>query len=201
MPESAEEFHARVRRATDGEGRLPLPAFASWDTFPWEGVTGTRPLAAPLGSDPPREGEGGEDCAMCAEPDKDVIWRSERWTVRSSGAPTGIPLVLFLVPRAHLDFTDLGEEMAAECGRVSLWLARIVEGLPGIARCHVLKVGDGAEHLHLWFFARPARMPQFRGSFAIEWDDILPPVPEDVWRADLAYVAEHLASHGGAARR
>ena len=33
--------------------------------------------------------------------------------------------------------------------------------------------------------ARPARLPQLIGSFAAIWDDILPPVPEDGWRADL----------------
>lgn len=200
MPESAEEFHARVRHAADTDGRLPLPSFTSWDTFPWEGVTRTRPLAAPLATEGPREGEGGVGCGACAEPERDVIWRNERWTVRSTGAPTGVPLVLFLMPREHLDLTDLSDEMAAECGRVSLWLARIVESLPGIARCHVLKIGDGAEHLHVWFMARPAGFPQLRGSFLAEWDDVLPPVPEDTWRADLVAVARHLATHDGVAQ-
>ena len=33
--------------------------------------------------------------------------------------------------------------------------------------------------------ARPARLPQLIGSFAAIWDDVLPPVPEDRWCADL----------------
>lgn len=199
VPESPEELHARVQRGADSEDRLPLPSYTSWDTFPWDGVTGARPLAAPVYAEPAREGEGGVGCSRCADPDRNVIWRNDRWMVCSTSKPTGIPLVLFLMPREHLDFTDLGEDMAAECGRISLWLARIVEGLPHIARCHVLKIGDGVEHLHLWFMARPARFPQLRGSFLAEWDDILQPVPEDGWRADLARVAAHLATHDGRA--
>jgi hypothetical protein len=200
MPESAEEIHARVVAAAGPDGRLPVPPIAVWDTCPWEGEVRIRPVLPPA-DEPPREGVDGVGCATCAHPDRDVIWGDERWTVSSTAAPTGMPLVLFLRPREHFDFTDMDDEQAAECGRITVWLTRIIEGMPHVGRCHVFKVGDGAEHLHLWFFARPDRMPQFRGSFAIEWDDILPPVPEDVWRADLAYVAKHLASHGGAARR
>jgi len=37
------------------------------------------------------------------------------------------------------------------------------------------------------------------GSFAAIWDDILPPVPEDLWREDLRTVAEAMAAGGGAA--
>jgi hypothetical protein len=40
--------------------------------------------------------------------------------------------------------------------------------------------------------ARPARIPQLIGSFAAIWDDILPPVPEDVWRENMALVAAAL---------
>jgi hypothetical protein len=55
------------------------------------------------------------------------------------------------------------------------------------------------KHLHWWFMARLARMPQLIGSFAAIWDDILPPVPEDLWREDLRTVAEAMAAGGGAA--
>jgi hypothetical protein len=34
---------------------------------------------------------------------------------------------------------------------------------------------------------------------AVEWDAMLPPPPEDVWRADLEAVAERLATHDGRA--
>ena len=42
--------------------------------------------------------------------------------------------------------------------------------------------------------ARPARLPQTVGSFAAIWDDILPPLPEPLWRANLAAVAAALAA-------
>jgi hypothetical protein len=40
--------------------------------------------------------------------------------------------------------------------------------------------------------ARPARIPQLIGSFAAIWDDILLPVPEEIWRENLAAVAAAL---------
>jgi hypothetical protein len=55
-------------------------------------------------------------------------------------------------------------------------------------RVHLCRWGDGAEHLHWWFMACPARLPQLRGSFAAIWDDILPPTPVDVWHANLDIV-------------
>ena len=62
-----------------------------------------------------------------------------------------------------------------------------------VGRVHVCRWGDGGEHLHFWFLARPARLPQVVGSFAAIWDDILPPTPEPLWRANLAAVAAALA--------
>jgi hypothetical protein len=68
-----------------------------------------------------------------------------------------------------------------------------------VGRVHVSKIGDGGAHLHVWFMARPARFPQVLGSTVVEWDDVLPPGPEDVWRADLRHVAARLALHDGVA--
>jgi hypothetical protein len=39
---------------------------------------------------------------------------------------------------------------------------------------------------------RPARTPQLIGSFAAIWDDILPPVPEEIWRANVDAVVAAL---------
>lgn len=201
MPESADEVYARVVAAADESGRLPLPAVTGWETFPWEVVDGvlvTKPLAPPAPEEP-RQGRGGVDCGACADDVPGVIWDNDRWRVKHLAQRSGLPLVLILEPHEHLDYTDLDDQMAAECGRISVWLARIMEGLPHIARAHVMRVGDGAEHLHVWFMARPEGLLSLRGSFAVEWDDILPPGPEDVWRADLATVARKLATHGGRA--
>jgi hypothetical protein len=35
-------------------------------------------------------------------------------------------------------------------------------------------------------------MPQLLGTFAAIWDDILPPLPEEVWRENVAAVAAAL---------
>jgi hypothetical protein len=69
-----------------------------------------------------------------------------------------------------------------------------VHEVENVGRVHVCRWGDGSEHLHFWFLARPARLPQVVGSFAAIWDDILPPTPEPIWRANLAAVAHALAS-------
>jgi len=49
-------------------------------------------------------------------------------------------------------------------------------------------VGDGSAHLHVLAMVRPSRLPQVIGSFALEWDDILPPVPEHVWQREVGEV-------------
>jgi hypothetical protein len=74
-----------------------------------------------------------------------------------------------------------------------------MSNLPYVGRVHVFRVGDGVSHLHVWFVARPERLPGIVGSMAMEWDDILPPPPEEVWRADLGTVARQLATHDGRA--
>ena len=63
-------------------------------------------------------------------------------------------------------------------------VGRAVEALPGIARCHVYRIGDGGAHLHVFFFARPEGFGQLRGSFLVVWDDLLPPSPQDEVTAD-----------------
>jgi hypothetical protein len=42
--------------------------------------------------------------------------------------------------------------------------------------------------------ARPARVPQLLGSFAAIWDDILPPLPREVWQANLEVVGAQLST-------
>jgi len=41
--------------------------------------------------------------------------------------------------------------------------------------------------------ARPARIPQLIGSFAAIWDDIVPPIPEAIWRENLDAVVASLS--------
>ena len=189
MPESPEQLYKRV--AND----LRMPAVAEWDTFPFDGDMRPRALRPPVESEAPRSGAGGVDCWACSSPDVDYVWRSERWRVRPTVKPTGLPLVLFLEPREHFaDPGDLPDDLAAELGTLLARVERAVRSIDGVGRVHVCRWGDGTEHLHWWFIARPARMPQLIGSFAAIWDDILPPVPEAIWRENIAIVVRQLAS-------
>jgi hypothetical protein len=42
--------------------------------------------------------------------------------------------------------------------------------------------------------ARPPGIPQLIGSFAAVWDNVLPPTPEDIWRANFDAVVAALDS-------
>jgi diadenosine tetraphosphate (Ap4A) HIT family hydrolase len=202
MPESAEEVYARVVALVGQDGRLPMPPVDQWEIFPWEQVDGTwqpKVLEPPLAAEEPRWGEGGRPCSCLKGDPEHSIWRNERWVVSTTEEPSGMPLMLFLQTREHMDFDEMDDELAAEFGRVTSWLHRIMANLPNIGRVHVSKWGDGGAHLHVWFIARTARLPHILGSMAVEWNEMLPPVPEDVWRADLKQVADRMATHDGEA--
>lgn len=181
------------------ETPLPLPAFTSWDTFPFEGDLKVKALDAPVDVEPARKGEEIADCKACQSGDDSYIWVNERWRVRSMDRPTGLPMILILEPRSHLDIGDLPNLLAAELGVMTVRVERAIRSLDDVARVHVNRWGDGAAHLHLWFMARPKGQLQLRGSFLPMWDDILPPVEERKWREDLALVAAWLADFGGTA--
>jgi hypothetical protein len=202
MPESPEDLYARVVALVGDDGRLPMSPVAEWDVFPWEVIDGTlqpKVLKPPLDVEAPRAGDpGGDACPACAKGAADRIWENDRWTVKPMPR-SGMPLILMLETREHLDYTDLDDDLAAEYGRLSVWLSRIMSNLPYVGRVHVLRVGDGASHLHIWHVARPERMPNVLGSLALEWNEMLPPPPEEIWRADLKAVAERLATHDGRA--
>ena len=203
MPESADELHARVTAAAQ-DGRLPMPPIGSWDIFPWEVVDGAvapKVLDAP-GEESPREGEeGGKPCWACGGfPPERVVWEDQHWVLVAEEKPTGMPLVLVLWTREHFDVGGFDDEHAGELGRIANRLVRIIEAMPGIGRVHVNRWGDGSAHSHIWFFARPRGFEQIKGSYAVEWDEILPPVDEATWRADLHTVATKLANWGGTAR-
>jgi diadenosine tetraphosphate (Ap4A) HIT family hydrolase len=189
VPETPEELYERVK------DDLRMPPVEEWDTFPFEGEMHPRRLEPPVHSEEPRHGEGGVDCKRCSASDNDYIWTSDRWRLLGL-EPTGLPVVVMLEPREHFgEPGDLPDELAAELGVLLARIERAIRSVGEIGRVHVCRWGDGGEHLHWWFMARPARIPQLIGSFAAVWDEILPPVPEDIWRANLdAVVAELSAS-------
>jgi diadenosine tetraphosphate (Ap4A) HIT family hydrolase len=186
MPETPEELYERVKDS------LRMPPVEEWDTFPFDGELRPRSLRPPVEKEEPRYGEGGTDCRRCAATDDEYVWTNERWRIHALG-PTGLPVVLILEPREHLgELGDAPEELLAELGVLLGRVERAVRSVGEIGRVHVCKWGDGSEHMHWWFMARPARIPQLIGSFAAIWDDILPPVPEEIWRANLDAVVAAL---------
>jgi hypothetical protein len=173
-----------------------VPAFVSWPNFPFDGEFRVRPLE-PAIDEAPREGDDPEACKACNARDHEYIWVSDRWRVKASGQPSGLPVVLLLESRSHLDLGDLPNLLAAELGVMTVRLERAIRSIPGVARVHVNRWGDGAAHMHLWFFARPEGRQQLRGSFLPMWSDILPPIGEEELRTNLALVAAWLADFGG----
>ena len=151
-----------------------------------------RALEHPVEHEPPRHGVGGVACRSCAFPVEDALWHDEHWLVTSLREPSGLPCVVLLHTRAHLDFADLPEERARELGPLMLRVQQAVYAVGDIGNVHVCRWGDGSEHFHMWFMARPARVTQLIGSFAAIWDDILPPLPEELWRANLERVHQAL---------
>jgi diadenosine tetraphosphate (Ap4A) HIT family hydrolase len=203
MPESADEVYARVVATVGEGGRLPMPPQAEWDIFPWESVNGAiaPKVLRPPADEPVRRGEQGRPCDECAGIDSNhVVWEDENWILAHRGQPSGLPIVLLLYTREHQDFGDLDDELASEFGRISNRLVRIIEHLPNVGRVHVDRWGDGGAHMHVWFVARTRGLTGVLGSPAIDWDEILPPGPKDVWRADLHTVATKLANWGGTPR-
>ena len=178
---------------------LALPEFVRWPTFPFEGDLRVKPLDPPVAEEPARQGEGGENCAKCQADDSEYIWVDERWRVRSLSRPSGLPVVVVLETRHHYDLGDLSNMLAAELGVLTVRLERAIRSIDGVARVHVNRWGDGSEHLHVFFLARPKGMLQLRGTFLSMWDDILPPIPERQWRENLAFIAAWLADYSGKA--
>lgn len=176
---------------------LSVPDFAKWPSFPFEGDLRVKQLDDPVDVEPARKGEGSAECLSCNAPDDAYIWVSERWRVRAMDRPTGLPMVLILESRSHLDLGDLPNLLAAELGVMTVRLERAIRSLDGVARVHVNRWGDGSAHLHMWFLARPYGQLQLRGTFLSLWDAILPAIPESTWRENLAHVAAWLAEFGG----
>jgi hypothetical protein len=178
----------RAAAAVDSHGRLALPDVASWDIFPFEGELLVKRLEPPVLPEPLRHGADGLDSA---------VWADDRWKLVKPG-PVPIPVVL-LCPIAHLDLADPDEEHAAELGLLTLRLERALTALGGVGPVHAMKLGDGSEHLHVWFFARPEGLLQLRGSSLSDWTDCLPPMPTDEWDAVVHEIAIGLAVTGGRA--
>ncbi|MFE1316779.1 hypothetical protein [Kitasatospora phosalacinea] len=197
MALTPDEFYDHARAAADGELRLPLARMTGWDVSPFE-PEGLRvsPLRPPVLPEPPRHGEDPADCGICRDRDEG-LWFTDHWRL-GQVTGVGVPLALMLYPRDHYDLAELPDELAAEMGVLTTHIVRQVQALPHVARAHVYRLGDGAAHLHLWFFARPEGQGQLFGSWLPVWDDLLPEYPAEAARVDATAVADALvASYGG----
>lgn len=188
--ETPEELYERAR------DNLRTPPWLEWDAFPVEGELRVKALQPPTEVDRPRFGEGGIDCRSCAAPDDRFFWTNDRWRLQAIGDEIGLPFAGMLSPREHYeDPGDLPEHLAADLGIMLGKIDRAVRSIGEIGRVHFNRWGDGGAHLHWWCIARPARMPQIVGSFVALWDDILPPLPEDMRLGNIAAVKAAL--HAG----
>ena len=184
MPEAPEQLWQRAHAA------LRAPPVEEWDTWPFADAATPRALEPPT-AERERVGAGGVACPRCEHGDAGALWADANWIVRAL-PPSGLPIVVLLEIRAHYDFPDLPDELAAELGPLLLRVHDAVLAVGDIGRVHVCRFGEGGEHCHVWFIPRPARMPQLASSFAAIWDDVLPPTPEDVWQANLEHVRAEL---------
>lgn len=180
-------------RASEVDGRLPAPgAEQLGDIFPFESPVTTVPFDDATLPEPPRRDVTAEDCTACRLPDERFLWTSPTWRLRGPEQPFGLH-AFFLEPRRHLDQDELTPELSGQLGPLMVRIERaITAAIDGVGRVHLCRWGDGGAHLHWWFLVRPAGLLQLRGSGLPLWLDVLPSLPEDVWRADLARVAAAL---------
>ncbi|TML08283.1 MAG: hypothetical protein E6G41_02565 [Actinobacteria bacterium] len=191
MPETPQQLYERVADA------LQMPPLEEWDSWPFEGDIRPKRLHPPE-PEPRIQGQDGVDCGACSKPDSEYLWANERWRLMAP-EPSGLPVIVLLEPRAHhAGPADLPDDLAREQGVMLGLVERAVLSVGEIARVHIGRWGEGAEHLHWWFIARPAEFGQLRSSFAEIWDSVLPPTPTDVWQDNLARVVRHLEAHAPA---
>ncbi|NUP49997.1 MAG: hypothetical protein HOW97_22195 [Catenulispora sp.] len=181
--------------------QIPFDAdgIPGWEIFPFEGELKVKLLEEPVLPEPPREGEpGGQECRACAAADDAYIWADEHWRLRSVSSAS-IPALVMLEPRGHYDIGDLPEDRAAELGMLFQRVERAILALGGIARVHMMRIGDGSLHLHWWFAGRPEGMLQLRGSCLLIWEDLLPKIDAEVWAQINRQIAQGMAEGGGVA--
>lgn len=195
-PERPSEYH---RRLPYGE-RVSAEPVLGGPFFPFEGELQVVPLDEPVLPEPPRAGEpDGKPCFTCTNPEADAIWGDDQWLLKSGFQQNGLPMVALLVPRGHYRLDNLPPELTATLGPMIQRVAGAIRQIEGVGRTHFNRWGDGSEHFHVWFLARPLGMMQLRGAMIAAWDDLLPPVPPEEFQANARTVAAALSALGGVA--
>jgi hypothetical protein len=158
-----------------------------------------KPLAPMLVPERPRAGELDRQACSHCRPTEFTIWRDDVWHVNAGFEPMRIPFIGGLAPNQHCRLEDAPLEVLTALGPLLQRLSAAVKSIPGVARTHFARWGDGSEHLHLWALARPAGMMQGRGAMLAFWNDVLPTMREDLAAEHLGIVADALAADGGEA--
>ena len=150
----------------------------------------------------PEEPRGGAldqaECYHC-KPSEHTIWTDDLWQLRAGFAPMSIPFVGGFAPRKHWRLDNAPLDVLATLGPLMQRLSIALKEIPGVARAHFARWGDGSEHFHLWALARPAGMMQGRGAMLAFWDDVLPDMPADLQAEHIEIVANAMADGGGRA--
>ena len=157
-------------RLRDRAGRLAVPPHApdrerlsarplvDDDLSCFDDVT-RQALAPMLVPEEPRAGElDRAECGHC-RPSEHTLWADDLWQVRRrAGTGWALPYVGGIAPREHHRLEDAAGR-AADHARAAAPArsARRVKAIPGVARCHFARWGDGSEHFHLWALAQARR--------------------------------------------
>jgi hypothetical protein len=147
----------------------------------------------------PREAAGDLDSCHHCRASQHTIWSDDTWHVTAGWTGMGIPYVGGLAPNAHCTLDTAPLDVLASLGPLLQRINVAVKSIPGVARTHFARWGDGSEHFHMWALARPLGMMQGRGPMLAFWDDVLPAMPDDLQLEHLRIVAESLTSGGGRA--
>jgi hypothetical protein len=186
----ADDIVARARVAAP-DGRLRVGTMQAWGNIPYDGDVRMRPLGDVELPEPAREGADADSCSACARDDESFLWTDADWRLSSATQGNSLPLFL-LGTRAHHDLDELPPSLQSALGPMMIRVERAIASIDGVARVHIDRWGDGAHHLHLFFYARPAGLPQLKGLFMPSWMDALPPPPDDVATAVEQHVAAAL---------
>jgi hypothetical protein len=139
-----------------------------------------------------------KSCHHC-KPSEHRIWADDLWHVNAGWDPMGLPYVGGLAPNRHCTLDTAPLDVLATLGPLMQRINVAVKSIPGVARTHFSRWGDGSEHFHLWALARPLGMMQGRGPMLAFWDDVLPKMSDGMMAEHLRIVAHGLAAGGGRA--
>ena len=98
------------------------------------------------------------ECAHCKSSDH-TIWADDLWHVNAGWTRMGIPYVGGLAPNRHCTLDTAPLDVLATLGPLMQRINVAVKSIPGVARTHFARWGDGSEPFHMWALARPAERP------------------------------------------